>query len=767
MTGPWAEGDTLSPSNLNKRGGGPFSATSTVNASWSMFSTSLNTTSIQSAINYAGTNNYAAVVIPQAYLPYDTSTISDIYTVHRVREGQFNQDWYDITAYGADPLSSGDASLGAQAALDAIANSSNVAGSKTLYVPPGRFVSLSPIWVKSAGVVIRGSDQGYNFAGRAPSRIDGRVGAGGPIIYVQGSSSATVQNLVSALLTGTGQAYQLPTAFSSLGFRLREHVHTLELNGLAAFCAEFTFKLATTTGTQGNILSSGGRWLFGDANTRCFSLGKSAGEKLVGRLQLSTTGAVALTGTTSINDGVVHHAAITYDGTTVRLFLDGALEASSLGAGTLVQDIAEEVILGASWGITPQTNGDEGAVPCIVDSVRISNTARYTAAFTRPTAKFTVDGNTLALLNFDASLGSLTKVSSSAGTGWVGQHGTAIGDASGLELEGITISNNDTGRGTGIYFAGTVRDWSIAHVNILFCRNGILNIDGDAYDWGSHRLFINGGTSTSRYGILLTNVAGSGFLSSSWLQGHSVQAVVAGQIHASSVFFQNDTRTVFGFVGENTLANGVSSVLDACVLNTEPGVTAGTYRGAVAFGGASTGKGIIARGCTFETGQTAPHLIVDGNIVGEFTACGFVNSGTATTIMQVLASLSHPVQFNNCAQTGTWRPWSDTTGTATIGRIGPVFSASTGSTLRFDAALADEWDLTLTSDVTQSSWQSISYGQPVSGAIKMDSTGSRLFVWPTNSKGTVTLSYGSAAVNTFSGFYDGVNVILTSVRTGL
>jgi hypothetical protein len=49
----------------------------------------------------------------------------------------------------------------------------------------------------------------------------------------------------------------------------------------------------------------------------------------------------------------------------------------------------------------------------------------------------------------------------------------------------------------------------------------------------------------------------------------------------------------------------------------------------------------------------------------------------------------------------------------------------------------------------------------------MDSTGSRLFTWPTNSKGTVTLSYGSSAINTFSGFYDGVNVILTSVRTGL
>lgn len=107
------------------------------------------------------------------------------------------------------------------------------------------------------------------------------------------------------------------------------------------------------------------------------------------------------------------------------------------------------------------------------------------------------------------------------------------------------------------------------------------------------------------------------------------------------------------------------------------------------------------------------------------------------------------------------------TGTASIGPLGTFSSTSTGGTVRFKASNFDMWDLTLTSDVTLSTWTQISYGQPVAGTIKMDSTGSRLFTWPTNSKGTVTLSYGSSAINTFAGIYDGTNVILYSVRTGL
>lgn len=98
--GAWAEGDLLTPDNMNNRGGGPFSSTSLVNVSWSMFSASKNTTSIQSAILYAGTNNYAGIVIPQAYLPYDTSTISDVYSVQRFWE-RGPWDKWDVRAYGA------------------------------------------------------------------------------------------------------------------------------------------------------------------------------------------------------------------------------------------------------------------------------------------------------------------------------------------------------------------------------------------------------------------------------------------------------------------------------------------------------------------------------------------------------------------------------------------------------------------------------------------------------------------------------------------
>jgi hypothetical protein len=104
----------------------------------------------------------------------------------------------------------------------------------------------------------------------------------------------------------------------------------------------------------------------------------------------------------SMTSGVTHHIALSYDGTTVRLFKDGTSVASVAASGTWTIPAYESWMLGSIENVCyPGTCGAlTGQYHAYYDSLRISNTARYTANFTAPTAKFANDGNTIFLLNF-------------------------------------------------------------------------------------------------------------------------------------------------------------------------------------------------------------------------------------------------------------------------------------------------------------------------------------------------------------------------------
>jgi hypothetical protein len=100
-------------------------------------------------------------------------------------------------------------------------------------------------------------------------------------------------------------------------------------------------------------------------------------------------------GTLTITDTTTfHHAAVSYDGTTMRLFLDGVANGtlvSSLHASSTSQRIA----IGGIWN--EMTNWFNGTV----DEFRYSNNARYTTAFTPAAAAFTSDANTMLLAHMD------------------------------------------------------------------------------------------------------------------------------------------------------------------------------------------------------------------------------------------------------------------------------------------------------------------------------------------------------------------------------
>lgn len=102
-----------------------------------------------------------------------------------------------------------------------------------------------------------------------------------------------------------------------------------------------------------------------------------------------------------------YHAACTYDGATLRVFVDGQLSGSKAVTGKVFQTTAPFRIG------TGEASGD--FFNGLIDEVRLSNVVRYTAAFACPTAPFAPDAQTLALWHLDENMGATAADSSGNG----------------------------------------------------------------------------------------------------------------------------------------------------------------------------------------------------------------------------------------------------------------------------------------------------------------------------------------------------------------
>jgi hypothetical protein len=125
-------------------------------------------------------------------------------------------------------------------------------------------------------------------------------------------------------------------------------------------------------------------------NTGFFSHGPVANTWSIGSYGSPSLGAQS-TGIAS-NDGVWRHLAMSRSGTTLRAFIDGVQFHTATVSGT-VNFSASNIACGV--GTSPgagdnQFRGD-------VSNVRYSNIARYVSNFTKPTADFAWDANTVML----------------------------------------------------------------------------------------------------------------------------------------------------------------------------------------------------------------------------------------------------------------------------------------------------------------------------------------------------------------------------------
>jgi hypothetical protein len=139
--------------------------------------------------------------------------------------------------------------------------------------------------------------------------------------------------------------------------------------------------------------------------------------------------------TATVANGAWHHVAATRNGTTgqICLFVNGAANGCKNGpAGDIsYRDARTAGMPNDSYFVIGAEKHDYASPDTgfrgWIDEVRISNTVRYTAAFTRPTAPFQADANTVALYHMDASAGTTVEDTTGGNNGVLRVGGTSNG----------------------------------------------------------------------------------------------------------------------------------------------------------------------------------------------------------------------------------------------------------------------------------------------------------------------------------------------------
>ncbi len=127
--------------------------------------------------------------------------------------------------------------------------------------------------------------------------------------------------------------------------------------------------------------------------------------------------------------GVKQHIALTKSGTTLKVFVNGALFVTRTDCAASLGNATERRGIGV---LDQHTAGGRYFMMGTLSNYRISNTVRYAAAFTPPTSPFTSDANTLLLLNF-ANAGIVDRIEKTVvdtvGTAKVSTTVTRFGEA--------------------------------------------------------------------------------------------------------------------------------------------------------------------------------------------------------------------------------------------------------------------------------------------------------------------------------------------------
>ncbi len=601
--------------------------------------------SIQDAITDAGTTG--AVVIPSDYAGRDSFTNPQNIAVIDLRGGSAGaRGFFNVKDFGALGDGVTDDWTAIQAAINAA--SADVALGGSVYVPKGLYRVLKPLHI-TRGIKFFG-------AGESGTTITAGSSNQGPLFVVSPAVSLGYAGIPTAppLATGAGNSMYLDGSLSYL-LNLRD-TGTVELNGRTSLTVEFFYKPNVTLGpadSNYNILSSSGSATPVDSNV-ALSIQHVANDRIVATLNVGGTTYSIGTPNNTVQKGTTYHVALTYDGSAIRLFLNGTLKASTSATGAIYQLACEDFLLGPLANGWLEASFNNAMTNGWVDSIRISSIARYTTNFTAPTAKETYDSNTMLLLNFDNNFDQFTAATTSDGPAYLflRRLGNSYGQVSFLEFRDLSLI------GTGPY--------AIYMVNSRF-----ENVATTAY-WRGIQLLNNDylnrltsikvtGASNTLFGLGIGPAGGVLTMNDiSLTAGHYPYFQDTGSAVIDGLWVEQSNGTEIGAVFKG-FANS-SAVLNHPVFSAETNPS--TNRHALAF--VNMGN-VVLNGGVIETSNGAPHIAVHGgtsivHIGGNYSLVGAAPS----TIFRIYTAPTNKVQLVAPLQQWMNVPWSDNTSAVAV-----------------------------------------------------------------------------------------------------
>jgi hypothetical protein len=447
--------------------------------------------------------------------------------------------------------------------------------------PSGQNYQLKkPVWVKCAKIRLYSDDPTTTI-----------VSYQQPWAFVFQDKNTANMPLAPSLVSGPGNAIQPGTGQHKLDLSDIFRGVPDGLDGLSAFTLEYWIKEPTLSGVDTTPVISYGQ-LNGDVfgAHHGFGIEIFSDGSMKGVITTSGTGTLltinAAAGSFTVN--AVHHVAESWDGGTVRLFVDGKEVASDTATGTLVVSPIERVQVG-----TPEDQQNTGAVFSIspagelLDGIRISKVARYTSGFATPTAKFSNDGNTLALLNFDNVDGPLIQ-DDSTGTWIMERNGIEAVQDTQEAIENLTFSG-------GVF----VNAAPLSTYERLTFIPGMFNLYHDNFDSEIDYLYIVPGGN--KYGFIAGNQ--QDFTTANHIQ------ISGGQIPFLCVGCGGtwNTLNVFGAITNGLFYGGSSLTINSLGSDTEQSVPNMVYGW-----GFSANNAVLINGGEASAGGGAPPLMFEG-----------------------------------------------------------------------------------------------------------------------------------------------------------
>jgi hypothetical protein len=458
----------------------------------------------------------------------------------------------NVLTYGADPTGSFDSSTAIQNAITA-AN-----GLQEVFFPAGSYAITQPIWINISFTKLRG----LGSSDDTNTCVIHNSYSAAPIFYCAGVWNivpyfTTINNVSYVRMWGSTSVPDgyIPQPWINLAQRF-----TGSLHGFSAFTVEVNVQDNNFIG-ESVYLYSLGKPTTNSSYTSAFYLRIDNGTQHYQASVTTTAGTFSVESLSDFTSGTPVSLAATYDGSYLRLYVDGYFQNHTAVTGTVIQNWYENFALGATSYQYP-SDDVSGSGDIYIGNLRLSNIARYTSEsggqiYTPPlSSNLTNDSNTILLLTLDATnrFANSQMIKGITGNGipiyynWKGATPSVGSDCITIEKlaiesiygEGIycELSNQDHFRDLYVQapccitkynncFYGEIRDccfgivtpylqatyrnwnqWGICHTDVCGIET-IQNINyPGAVGWGL--ILANGSGSTNLHNVLLNTQFGPG-----------------------------------------------------------------------------------------------------------------------------------------------------------------------------------------------------------------------------------------------------------------